>query len=165
MNRILHGNVTADIRMGDSIVDPKFRSGDTLDTFDLLVANPPFLGSSHGRTGLENKYGRFDGYARPPEKNGDYAFLLHMVKSLKSTGKGAVILPHGVLFRGHAEATIRKELIKRGYIQGHHRPAREPVLRHRIPACIIVLDKENAQAPAPGIFMIDASTGFMKRRQ
>ena len=160
MNMILHGNVTADIRMGDSIVDPKFRSGDTLDSFDLLVANPPFSVKSW-TNGLENEYGRFDGYARPPEKNGDYAFLLHMVKSLKSTGKGAVILPHGVLFRGHAEATIRKELIKRGYIKGIIGLPANLFYGTGIPACIIVLDKENAQART-GIFMIDASTGFMK---
>ena len=160
MNMILHGNVTADIRMGDSIVDPKFRSGDTLDSFDLLVANPPFSVKSW-TNGLENEYGRFDGYARPPEKNGDYAFLLHMVKSLKSTGKGAVILPHGVLFRGHAEATIRKELIKRGYIKGIIGLPANLFYGTGIPACIIVLDKENAQART-GIFMIDASKGFMK---
>ncbi|AGB26262.1 type I restriction-modification system methyltransferase subunit [Mycobacterium sp. JS623] len=160
MNMILHGNVTADIRMGDSIVDPKFRSGDTLDSFDLLVANPPFSVKSW-TNGLENEYGRFDGYARPPEKNGDYAFLLHMVKSLKSTGKGAVILPHGVLFRGHTEATIRKELIKRGYIKGIIGLPANLFYGTGIPACIIVLDKENAQART-GIFMIDASKGFMK---
>lgn len=160
MNMILHGNVTADVRMGDTIVDPKFRSGDTLDTFDFLVANPPFSVKSW-TNGLENEYGRFDGFGRPPEKNGDYAFLLHMVKSLKSTGKGAVILPHGVLFRGHAEATIRKELIKRGYIKGIIGLPANLFYGTGIPACIIVLDKENAQART-GIFMIDASKGFVK---
>jgi type I restriction enzyme M protein len=78
MNMILHGNVTADIRMGDAIVDPKFKSGDTLNTFDFLVANPPFSVKSW-TSGLENEHGIFDGYGRPPEKNGDYAFLLHMI--------------------------------------------------------------------------------------
>jgi type I restriction enzyme M protein len=160
MNTILHGNPTADIRLGDTIVDPKFRSGDELETFDFLVANPPFSVKSW-TNGLENEYGRFDGYGRPPEKNGDYAFLLHMVKSLKSTGKGAVILPHGVLFRGHAEATIRKELIKRGYIKGVIGLPANLFYGTGIPACIIVLDKENAQARTR-IFMIDASRGFMK---
>jgi type I restriction enzyme M protein len=111
--------------------------------------------------GLENDYGRFNGYRRPPAKNGDYAFLLHMIKSLKSTGKGAVILPHGVLFRGNAEAAIREELIKRGYIKGIIGLPANLFYGTGIPACIIVLDKENAAART-GIFMIDASKGFTK---
>jgi type I restriction enzyme M protein len=160
MNMILHGNPTADIRLGDTIVDPKFRSGDKLDTFDFLVANPPFSVKSW-TNGLENEYGRFDGYGRPPEKNGDYAFLLHMVISLKSTGKGAVILPHGVLFRGNVEATVRKELIKRGYIKGIIGLPPNLFYGTGIPACIVVLDKEKA-SDRTGMFMIDASKGFMK---
>jgi len=97
----------------------------------------------------------------PPAKNGDYAFLLHILKSLKSTGKAAVILPHGVLFRGNAEATIRKELLKRGYIKGIIGLPPNLFYGTGIPACILVLDKENAQART-GVFMIDASKGFMK---
>jgi len=160
MNMILHDNETADIRQGDTLVDPKFRDGDRLETFDFLVANPPFSIKSW-TSGLENEYGRFDGYARPPEKNGDYAFLLHMIKSLNSRGKGAVILPHGVLFRGNAEATIRKALIRRGIIKGIIGLPANLFYGTGIPACIIVLDKENAQART-GIFMIDASRGFAK---
>ena len=160
MNMHLHGNGTADIRQGDTISSPQFLRGDALQTFDYLVANPPFSVKSWN-SGLENEYGRFDGFARPPEKNGDYAFLLHMIKSLKSTGKGAVILPHGVLFRGNAEATIRKELIKRGYIKGIIGLPANLFYGTGIPACIIVLDKEDAQART-GIFMIDASKGFTK---
>ena len=160
MNMVLHGNATADIRQGDTISNPQFLRGNELQTFDYLVANPPFSIKSWSN-GLENEYGRFEGYGRPPEKNGDYAFLLHMIKSLKSTGKGAVILPHGVLFRGNAEATIRKELIRRGYIKGIIGLPANLFYGTGIPACIIVLDKENAQART-GIFMIDASKGFTK---
>ena len=97
----------------------------------------------------------------PPAKNGDYAFLLHILKSLKSTGKAAVILPHGVLFRGNAEATIRKELLRRGYIKGIIGLPPNLFYGTGIPACVLVLDKENAQART-GVFMIDASKGFMK---
>jgi type I restriction enzyme M protein len=160
MNMHLHGNGTADIRQGDTITSPQFLRGSELQTFDYLVANPPFSVKSW-TNGLENEYGRFDGYGRPPEKNGDYAFLLHMIKSLKSTGKGAVILPHGVLFRGNAEATIRKELIKRGYIKGIIGLPANLFYGTGIPACIIVLDKEDAHART-GIFMVDASKGFAK---
>jgi type I restriction enzyme M protein len=160
MNMILHGNATADIRQGDTLTSPQFTIGNELRTFDFLVANPPFSVKSW-TNGLENEFGRFDTFGRPPEKNGDYAFLLHMIKSLKSTGRGAVILPHGVLFRGNAEATIRKELIKRGYIKGIIGLPANLFYGTGIPACIIVLDKHDAQART-GIFMIDASKGFAK---
>ncbi|MEV4804800.1 class I SAM-dependent DNA methyltransferase [Nonomuraea sp. NPDC049421] len=160
MNMILHGNATALIRQGDTLTNPQFIRDDELRTFDFLVANPPFSVKSW-TSGLENEYGRFDGYGRPPEKNGDYAFLLHMIKSLKFTGRGAVILPHGVLFRGNVEATIRKALIKKGYIKGIIGLPANLFYGTTIPACIIVLDKHDAQART-GIFMIDASKGFAK---
>jgi len=110
---------------------------------------------------LHDEYGRFEGFGVPPAKNGDYAFLLHMIKSLKSTGKAAVILPHGVLFRGHAEAEIRKNIIERGYIKGIIGLPANLFFGTGIPACIIVLDKENAEN-RKGIFLIDASKGFYK---
>jgi type I restriction enzyme M protein len=159
MNMILHGNEIADIRKGDTITSPQLLNGAQLRTFDFAVANPPFSVKSWSN-GLENDYGRF-AFGRPPEKNGDYAFLLHILKSLKSTGKAAVILPHGVLFRGNAEATIRKALIERGYIKGIIGLPGNLFYGTSIPACIVVLDKEDAQART-GIFMIDASKGFVK---
>lgn len=159
MNMVLHDNETADIRDGDTITSPKFLDGNRLKAFDYVVANPPFSIKSWSN-GLDNEYGRFE-YGRPPEKNGDYAFLLHVLKSLKSTGKAAVILPHGVLFRGNAEATIRKQLLQRGYIKGIIGLPANLFYGTGIPACILVLDKENAQA-RKGVFMIDASKGFIK---
>ncbi|MFJ6951555.1 N-6 DNA methylase [Micromonospora aurantiaca] len=160
MNMILHGNETHEIVQGNTLSNPKFREGDNLMTFDYLVANPPFSVKTW-KNGFEKEYGRFDGYAWPPDKNGDYAFLLHMVKSLKSTGKGVVVLPHGVLFRGNAEATIRTELIKRGYLKAIIGLPANLFYGTGIPACLIVLDKKDAQART-GIFMIDASKGFEK---
>ena len=159
MNMILHGNEDADVRKGDTITGPQFTTGAELKRFDYAVANPPFSVKSWSN-GLENDYGRFE-FGRPPEKNGDYAFLLHILKSLKSTGKAAVILPHGVLFRGNAEATIRKALLQRGYIKGIIGLPANLFYGTGIPACIIVIDKENAQART-GVFMIDASKGFVK---
>jgi type I restriction enzyme M protein len=159
MNMILHGNEIADIRKGDTITSPQFTSGGQIKTFDFVVMNPPFSTKSWSN-GLENDYGRFE-FGMPPAKNGDYAFLLHALKSLKSTGKAAVILPHGVLFRGNAEATIRKALLQRGYIKGVIGLPPNLFYGTGIPACIIVLDKENAQAHT-GVFVIDASKGFMK---
>ncbi|MFK0103731.1 type I restriction-modification system subunit M [Streptomyces sp. NPDC091217] len=159
MNMILHGNEDADILKGDTITSPQFTAGRQLRTFDFAVANPPFSIKSWSN-GLESDYGRFE-YGRPPEKNGDYAFLLHILKSLKSTGKAAVILPHGVLFRGGAEARIRKELLRRGYIKGIIGLPANLFYGTGIPACVIILDKGNAQART-GVFMIDASKGFIK---
>src|SRR5690606_13910289 len=109
----------------------------------------------------DNPYNRFQDYGVPPAKNGDYAFLLHVVRSLKRHGKGAVILSHGVLFRGNAEAEIRKSLIKRGYIKGIIGLPDNLFYGTGIPACIILIDKENAQN-RKGIFMIDAGKGYIK---
>jgi type I restriction enzyme M protein len=160
MNMILHGYAgDAEIEKGDTITSPKFTKGAQLNTFDFVVMNPPFSEKSWSN-GLEKEYGRFD-LGMPPAKNGDYAFLLHALKSLKSKGKAAVIMPHGVLFRGHAEATIRKELLRRGYIKGVIGLPPNLFYGTGIPACIVVLDKENAQARS-GVFMIDASRGFIK---
>ncbi len=159
MNMILHGNEIATIEKGDTITSPQFTKGDRLQTFDYIVMNPPFSVKSWSN-GLENDYGRFE-YGRPPEKNGDYAFLLHALTSLKSTGKAAIILPHGVLFRGHAEATIRRNLLKHGFIKGIIGLPANLFYGTGIPACVVILDKENAQART-GVFMIDASKGFVK---
>jgi len=165
MNMILHGHEMADIWRGNTISAPHFKNPDdgTLKTFDFVVANPPFSTKSwsNGIDPLNDEFGRFDGFGIPPKKNGDYAFLLHMIKSLKSNGKAAVILPHGVLFRGNVEADIRKNIIKRGYIKGIIGLPANLFYGTGIPACIIVLDKENAES-RKGIFMIGASKGFYK---
>ncbi|MBB0969012.1 type I restriction-modification system subunit M [Dietzia aerolata] len=159
MNMILHGNEIAEIEKGDTITSPQFTKGDRLRTFDYVVMNPPFSVKSWNN-GLENDYGRFE-YGRPPEKNGDYAFLLHALTSLRSTGKAAIILPHGVLFRGNAEATIRTRLLKQGFIKGVIGLPANLFYGTGIPACIVILDKGNAHART-GVFMIDASKGFVK---
>ena len=160
MNMILHGYETHVIVQGNTLADPKFRKGDRLETFDYLVANPPFSYKTW-KNGYEHDYGRFDGYACPPERNGDYAFLLHMVKSLKSIGRGVTVMPHGVLFRGNTEATIRKGLVKRGYIKAIIGLPANLFYGTSIPACLVVLDKKDAVGRS-GIFMIDASEGFEK---
>ena len=164
LNMWLHSEPTADIRKGHSTLStPLFTEHGALKTFDYVVANPPFSYKAW-RNGFDPEhdlYGRFDGFGIPPKKNGDFAFLLHVLKSLKSTGKSAVILPHGVLFRGNAESDIRTNLIKRGYIKGIIGLPPNLFYGTGIPACIVVTDKEGANT-RKGIFMIDASKGFMK---
>ncbi|MDC9735340.1 type I restriction-modification system subunit M [Proteus mirabilis] len=163
MNMILHNNATAKIWKGNTISDPQWKEANgQLKTFDFAVANPPFSNKNwtNGINPKEDEFDRFS-WGIPPEKNGDYAFLLHIIKSLKSTGKGAVILPHGVLFRGNAEAHIRENLIKQGYIKGIIGLPANLFYGTGIPTCIIVIDKEHAQA-RESIFMVDASKGFIK---
>ncbi len=163
MNLILHDHPTAELWRGNTLAAPYFKNRDgSLKTFDFAVANPPFSAKawSSGLNPEHDEYGRF-AYGIPPAKNGDYAFLLHFIASLKSKGKGAIILPHGVLFRGNREADIRKNLIRRGLIKGIIGLPANLFYGTGIPACILVIDKENAHART-GIFMIDASKGFLK---
>ena len=162
-NAVLHNKATIKIMAGNTFSDPQFKKAEDaseLERFDYIVANPPFS-LKNWADGLK-EFGRFSGYGdRPPEKNGDYAWLMHILKTLKSTGKAAVILPHGVLFRGNAEATIRQKIIDKGWIKGIISLPPNLFYGTGIPACIIVIDKEGAKNRS-GIFMIDASKGYIK---
>ncbi|GAA8610193.1 type I restriction-modification system subunit M [Helicobacter pylori] len=171
MNMILHNSADAEIAKGGSstLSNPLFIENGMLKTFDYVVANPPFSlknwtdGLSidpKSKQVINDSFNRFED-GTPPEKNGDFAFLLHIIKSLKDTGKGAVILPHGVLFRGNAEAQIRKNLLTKGYIKSVIGLAPNLFYGTSIPACVIVLDKQNARA-RKGVFLIDASKDFKK---
>ena len=162
MNMILHGYETADLWKGDTITSPGFTQNGRLKLHDFVVANPPFSTKSwsNGINPALDEYGRFE-YGVPPTKNGDYAFLLHAIKSLKSTGKAAVILPHGVLFRGNTEAAIRRNLLKNGLIKGVIGLPPNLFYGTGIRACVVVIDKEHAAA-RKGVFLADASKGFIK---
>ncbi len=163
MNMILHNNPGALIHQGNTLSTPWFKEGASLKTFDYVVANPPFSDKrwSTGIDPLNDPHNRFRPFGIPPARQGDYAYLLHIVGSLKSAGKGACILPHGVLFRGNAEADIRRALIRKGYIAGIIGLPPNLFYGTGIPACIVVIDKEDAHA-RKGIFLIDASAGFLK---
>ena len=166
MNMILHNEIYADIQQGDTINDPQFKDDDQLKTFDYIVANPPFSTKSWLKSAkTEDEYKRWGEGIKigvPPEKNGDYAFLLHIVRSLKQTGCAACILPHGVLFRGNAEAQIRKYLVaEKRYIKGIIGLPANLFFGTGIPACIIIIEKSEA-AGRKGVFMIDAKSGFTK---
>ena len=166
MNMILHNEPYGDIRLGDTINDPQFKENDQLKTFDYIVANPPFSTKSWLKSAkVEDEYQRWGEGIKigvPPEKNGDYAFLLHIVRSLKQTGCAACILPHGVLFRGNAEAQIRKYLVaEKRYIKGIIGLPANLFYGTGIPACIIIIEKSEA-AGRKGVFMIDAKSGYIK---
>ena len=166
MNMILHDFPTANIISGNTLTDPKFKEGEQLRTYDYVVANPPFsdktwsTGLVLGESGEGDKHQRFS-WGVPPAKQGDYAYLLHIIRSMKSKGKAACILPHGVLFRGNAEAVIREQLVRSGYLKGIIGLPANLFYGTSIPACILVLDKDNA-AVRKGVFLIDASKQFIK---
>jgi type I restriction enzyme M protein len=162
MNMILHDFPTANILSGNTLAAPKFKDGESLRTYDYVVANPPFSDKSWstGLTPSNDPFQRF-AWGEPPAKQGDYAYLLHIIRSMKGTGKAACILPHGVLFRGGAEGVIRQQLVRSGTLKGIIGLPANLFYGTGIPACILVLDKENATA-RKGVFMIDASKGYIK---
>lgn len=164
MNFILHNKGTGEIKSGNTLSTPQYLDEfNELKKFDFIVMNPPFSDKSwtDGIKPTEDKYKRFDGYSIPPEKNGDYAWFLHVLKSLDSNGKAGIVMPHGVLFRGNAEETIRIEVLKKRYIKGVVSLPPNLFYGTGIPACIIIIDKEDAET-REGIFLIDASRGFKK---
>lgn len=164
MNFILHNKGTGEIKSGNTLSTPQYLDGfNELKKFDFIVMNPPFSDKSwtDGIKPSEDKYKRFDGYSIPPEKNGDYAWFLHVLKSLDSNGKAGIVMPHGVLFRGNSEETIRIEVLKKRYIKGVVSLPPNLFYGTGIPACIIIIDKEDAET-REDIFLIDASRGFKK---
>lgn len=164
MNFILHNKGTGEIKSGNTLSAPQYLDEfEELKKFDFIVMNPPFSDKSwtDGIKPSEDKYKRFDGYGIPPEKNGDYAWFLHVLKSLDRNGKAGIVMPHGVLFRGNAEETIRIKVLKKKYIKGIVSLPPNLFYGTGIPACIIIIDKEDAQT-REGIFLIDASRGFKK---
>lgn len=163
LNMLLHGISSADIKVGDTLADPQFKQYGMVKTFDVCVANPPFSMKNWLASGMENDdYNRWTANLLPPAKCGDYAFLLHLIASMKSEeGRGACILPHGVLFRGNAEYDIRKHIIKQHYIKGIIGLPPNIFFGTGIPASIIIIDKKDKDS-RKGIFFIDAKDGFKK---
>ncbi len=160
MNMILHGFATAEIAGGNTLVAPIFMDGNALKRFDYVVANPPFSDKewSMGLSPEEDVFMRFS-CGIPPAKNGDFAYLLHIIASMKATGKAVCVLPHGARFRGNAEAGLRQWLIRQGYISGIIGLPANLFTALAYPRHLLFWTRKNAQA-RKGIFMIDASQGF-----
>ena len=163
MNMILHDFPTANILTGNTLAAPKFKDGEQLRTYDYVVANPPFSDKtwSTGLDPLGTTRTSGSSGARRRRSRATTPICCTSSARCKSTGKAACILPHGVLFRGNAEAVIRQQLVRSGILKGIIGLPANLFYGTGIPACILVLDKENAVART-GIFMIDASKGFIK---
>lgn len=164
MNFILHNKGTGEIKSGNTLSNPQYLDEfGELRKFDFIVMNPPFSDKAwtDGIKTSNDKYKRFADFGIPPEKNGDYAWFLHVLKSLSKNGKAGIVMPHGVLFRGNAEETIRKKILGKKWIKGIVSLPANLFYGTGIPACIVIIDKEETE-DRTGIFMIDASSGFKK---
>src|SRR3989339_734973 len=162
INMFLHGLDSADIQRGDTLADPKFLNPDgSLKIFDICVANPPYsISEWEDQIFAANKYGILDGYEMPPAKKADYAFVLHMVKSMNENGRAGIVLPHGVLFRGGAEGHIRKQLIKNDLIEAVIALPAKLFYGTGIPAAIVIFNKNKPESHKNKILIIDAEKDY-----
>lgn len=167
LNMIIHGDETADIRWGDTLNNPLHERNHVLSTFDYIVSNPPFSLHKWMSTAKEDdEYGRWNhATGVPPQQYGDFAFLMHVVTSLKSAtqygpaGHAAVILPNGVLTRGGDEEKLRRFLVDQHLISGIVALPPNTFYGTGIAGNIIVIDKNKSR---DGILFIDGSRGFYK---
>lgn len=164
MNLFLHGQEDFDIVRGDTLREPKFLVSDRLETFDCVIANPPFSLKEWGyELWSADPYGR-NQYGLAPQTNGDFAWVQHMFASLNDHGRMAVVLPHGVLFRGGAEGIIREHLLKENRIVAVVGVASNLFYGTGIPACILVLRKQRPDAHKDHVLIINAEEIFTKGR-
>ena len=160
MNMYLHEINDAKIEWGDTIRNPLHIEESRLMKFDVVVANPPFSLDKWGADFAEHdSFKRFNDYSIPPASKGDYAFVLHMIKSLNENGRMGVVLPHGVLFRGASEGRIREKLITENLLDAIIGLPANLFFGTSIPACILVFKKNRV---TNDILFIDASREFDK---
>ena len=164
MNLFLHGQEDFDIVRGDTLRDPKFLVSDRLETFDCVIANPPFSLKEWGYDlWSADPYGRKQ-YGLAPKTNGDFAWVQHMFASLNDSGRMAVVLPHGVLFRGKAEEKIRTKLLQENRIEAIVGVASNLFYGTGIPASILVLRKSRPKPHKDHVLIINAEEIFTKGR-
>jgi type I restriction enzyme M protein len=141
MNMIFHGIKNANIKMGDTLANPLLKKDGVLIKFDIVVANPPFS-QNYKTEGMQHKE-RFQNWTST-KKQADFMFLQHMVSTLNNDGRMAVVMPHGVLFRGGEEQKIRKRLINAGLIEAIIGLPPALFFGTGIPACLIIINKYGA---------------------
>jgi type I restriction enzyme M protein len=155
MNMFLHEINDAVIEWGDTIRNPLHLQDNLLKTFDVVVANPPFSLDKWGADFAENDpFMRFNHYEVPPKSKGDYAFVIHMIKSLNEHGRMGVVLPHGVLFRGASEGKIRQKLIEQNLLDAIIGLPANLFFGTGIPAVILILKKNRTNKD---VLFIDSS--------
>ncbi|EGG9720638.1 N-6 DNA methylase, partial [Salmonella enterica] len=156
MNMIIHNEINSRIEWGDVISNPQLLDTDNrLIQFDVVASNPPFniIGWNHDDL-IHNDYGRFN-LGFPPQSKGDYAFILHMISTLKSaTGRMAILVSHGVLFRGGQEESIRKNLVSEGLLDAVIGLPDRLLLGTGIPCAILIFRRDKKHS---NVVFIDAS--------
>lgn len=164
INMFLHGLDSSDIRRGDTLANPQFLNNlGNLQTFDIVVANPPYSIKDWEFELFKNdKYGRTEGYDQPPQKNADYAFVLHILKSLNVNGRAGIVLPHGVLFRGGSEGRIREQLIKNDLLEAVIGLPPKLFYGTGIPAAILIFNKNKPENKQKKVLIIDAEKDFLE---
>jgi len=164
INMFLHGLDSADIRRGDTIANPQFLTQNgNLQTFDICVANPPYsIKDWESEIFKTNKYGRLEGYDMPPEKNADYAFVLHIIKSMNVNGRAGIVLPHGVLTRPNAEARIREQILKNDLIEAVIALPPKLFYGTGIPAAVLILNNNKSEDKKNKVLIIDAEKDFLE---
>jgi len=164
INMFLHGLDSADIRRGDTIANPQFLTDSgNLQTFDIVVANPPYsIKDWEFEVFRTNKYGRIDGYDLPPQKNADFAFILHIIKSMNGNGRAGIVLPHGVLFRGGSEGRIREQILKNDLVDAIVALPAKLFYGTGIPAAIWILNKNKPEHKKNKVLIIDAERDYLE---
>lgn len=162
INMFLHGLDSADIQRGDTLANPQFLNPNgSLKTFDICVANPPYsINDWEYEMFKSDKYGRVDGYEMPPNKNADYAFVLHIIKSMNSNGRAGIVLPHGVLFRGGSEGRIREQILKNDVLEAVIALPSKLFYGTGIPAAILIFNKNKPDNHKNKVLIIDAEKEF-----
>ncbi|MFC1802151.1 type I restriction-modification system subunit M [Patescibacteria group bacterium] len=162
INTFLHGLDGADIRRGDTLSDPLFLNADgTLKTFDIVVANFPYsIKEWNSEAFKTNKFGRLDDYEMPPVKNADYAFILHIIKSMNKNGRAGVVVPHGVLFKSDVSGKIREQIIKNDLVEAVIGMPSKLFFGVGIPVALFVLNKNKTKERKNKILVIDAEKDF-----
>ncbi|MDO8588848.1 MAG: N-6 DNA methylase, partial [Armatimonadota bacterium] len=165
MNLFLHGASDFQVVRGDTLRQPAFFSGDSLATFDCVIANPPFSLEKWGEeVWTSDPYGRnFAGM--PPSKSGDYAWVQHMIKSMApATGRMAVVLPHGALFRMNREGQIRHKILQMDLLEAVIGLGPNLFYGTGLAACILVFRQHKERDRKKKVLILDASREFKTGR-
>jgi type I restriction enzyme M protein len=162
INMFLHGLDGADIQRGDTLTEPKFLTpAGTLKTFDIVVANFPYSIKEWPYDSFSNdRYGRRDGYESPPARNADFAFVLHIIKSLNDNGRAGIVVPHGVLFRGGSEGKIRAQIINNDLIEAVIGLPPKLFYGTGIPAAVLILNKNKPAERKGKVLIIDGELEY-----
>ena len=164
INMFLHGLDSADIRRGDTLANPQFLNNlGNLQVFDIVVANPPYsIKDWEFESFKSDKFGRTTGFDQPPQKNADYAFVLHILKSLNTNGRAGVVLPHGVLFRGGSEGRIREQIIKNDLLEAVIGLPSKLFYGTGIPAAILIFNRNKPENKKNKILIIDGEHDYLE---